>query len=340
MKFLDLFKPSLIGRLIANRDIDGLITIVESNVDNNRYRAAKALKKLGCLDKLIDMLKNDSVSLHVIEVLGDLKEHKAVEPLIGLLNNTREDLRIGASWALKRIESIKAMSALENALDDDNWYVRVNAARALHNIKYRPSADTERVNYCRALIDADYSDGWSTIVEYGDAAISPLISALENRKGYTHIIRSVVRTLGKIGNSSAITPLTNLMMEEPVSRRGRIAEALAEIEKRILNEEVKIKSASQFVTVQQKFSGFWRCPSCRTILVKPSHGIAEDFMMVTGTATCNKCGHVFSQSVVYGGQYDVPEVRTTCRHCRSIIQGPSELLCGKPCPSCARPLTE
>ena len=79
----------------------------------------------------------------------------------------------------------------------------------------------------------------------------------------------------------------------------------------------------------------WRCPQCGHLLTKGlSAAEASRFDTIVGTATCDYCHAEFSQSDVYAGRYDVPQIKVTCPHCRKAWEGPADLLLGKPCRNC------
>jgi predicted RNA-binding Zn-ribbon protein involved in translation (DUF1610 family) len=83
-------------------------------------------------------------------------------------------------------------------------------------------------------------------------------------------------------------------------------------------------------------SRFWRCPTCRTLLQKSMSNTFGPNTRISGAATCGACGTTFSQGDVYGGEYDLPEVKLQCPSCKAWLQGPGEELLGKPCPACKK----
>lgn len=88
-------------------------------------------------------------------------------------------------------------------------------------------------------------------------------------------------------------------------------------------------------------SRFWRCPHCKTVLQKGmphAFNIISPTTDVVGTATCGSCGHGYQQTDVYGGKYDLPEVKLRCPGCGTSLQGPAEELLGRSCPACQKTL--
>jgi hypothetical protein len=96
---------------------------------------------------------------------------------------------------------------------------------------------------------------------------------------------------------------------------------------------------SPAATKTDQSSRYWKCPKCKGILKRSGDPSPEmpGFDAVIGTVTCGGCQESFPREVIYGGMYDVPEIRVICPHCSASLKGPDELI-GKTCPSCKRPL--
>jgi len=105
----------------------------------------------------------------------------AVEPLLGVLKDDDWRLRVGAARALGRIGDSRAVEPLLGALKDDDWHVRIAAATALGRI--------------------------------GDSrAVEPLIGALKDPEG--HVRQSAAMALGQLGDSCAIEPIKAALEDE------------------------------------------------------------------------------------------------------------------------------
>ena len=79
-------------------------------------------------------------------------------------------------------------------------------------------------------------------------------------------------------------------------------------------------------------SDYWRCAGCERIIKKARK--VPPGTTVVGRVKCGGCGKAYSASDVYGGLYDLPEVKLNCPKCSALLRGPGEDLLGKPCPSC------
>lgn len=81
-----------------------------------REMAAKSLIKIGELDRVIKVLKNtknDGLRKSVIEVLGEIKDKKVVEPLINVLGDKDNQLREKAAKVLRNFNDDEAKKTLE-----------------------------------------------------------------------------------------------------------------------------------------------------------------------------------------------------------------------------------
>jgi len=146
----------------------------------------------------------------VANVLGSMKNSKAVLPLLYVLNNKDENykLRLSCAEALGKIGNSYAVAPLIDVVTDEtekSIYVRESAAKALGLL--------------------------------GDIrAIDPLVAILETKKGlidkFTFLKERIIESIGRIGSKDdkALRVLKNALMDEaPYIRLGAI-EALSEIE--------------------------------------------------------------------------------------------------------------
>jgi len=105
----------------------------------------------------------------------------AVEPLLSALKDDDWRVRVGAARALGRIGDSRAVEPLLGALKDDDWRVRVGAATALGRI--------------------------------GDSrAVEPLIGALKDPE--VHMRQSAAMALGQLGDGCAIEPIKAALEDE------------------------------------------------------------------------------------------------------------------------------
>lgn len=152
MGIFGLFKPN-VEKMKAERDVEGLI---------------KALKH-----------RDGSVRLKAVRALRELKDKRAVEPLIEALRDygSLEDsgsIRFLAASALGELEDRRAIEPLIQTLKDESKVVRRYAAEALDRLGWKPRDDTEMTHYLIAKHPARakarkramdwWSEGFKTVI--------------------------------------------------------------------------------------------------------------------------------------------------------------------------------
>lgn len=152
------------------------LLIIELGRGSNSIDASKVLIKIGspAVPPLIAALneKNAEIRFHAAEVLGELRDSRAVGPLSAALNDEDESTWMAAR-ALGKIGS-PAVESLIAALENSSAKVRKEAAEALGNLK-------------------DFR------------AVEPLIATLNSKAEQLHY--SAVHALGKIGGPRAVEGL-------------------------------------------------------------------------------------------------------------------------------------
>ena len=113
-----LFKPN-VEKLVARRDVDGLINALNHRDYKTRKRAAEAL--------------------------GEMKAKEAVGALIKTLKDENPEVRKAAAYALGRIGDERAIKPLVETLKDESLDVRIEAAKALKKISYKKAAELPKL---------------------------------------------------------------------------------------------------------------------------------------------------------------------------------------------------
>jgi len=219
-----------IARMQRDGDIGGLIAYLYAKNPEIRYCAAAAL--------------------------GDTGDHRAVEPLAGMLGNEETSVRWKAAEALSRLGE-PALDALIRSLKDESVDVRWMAAialgdtgdlRAVRPLIERLSDEEDRYVWSRAAlalgrIGAPALDALIHALQTGEeqvrqgaalalgkipepAAIEALVGALDDRCGDIRL--QATGALGEIGEP-AVRPLITAMCGADRDRREMIAEALVSI---------------------------------------------------------------------------------------------------------------
>jgi len=182
------------------KDFRGLIRALRHRDLDIQWEASRALAGLGLegIDHLLAGLRswNKDTRLGIIEALGEIRDPRAVEPLIALLNDKSNEIRWEAALALGEIGDPRAVDPLKASLRDTDRYVRYGSAVALEKLPWSPADSREYAFFLAGKQD------WDSLVSLGSASISALSLAA------TDIERSVrinaIRTLGRIREEKAI----------------------------------------------------------------------------------------------------------------------------------------
>lgn len=187
--------------LKAARNTSGLIRLLGNRDFNIQWHAAEALAEIGtdATAPLISVIEHHSVPVRLgaIEALGTIRDTRAVDPLVHILNHdTSAEVVSAAAIALGRIGDVRGVEPLVPALKNPERYIRYSAARALDMLGWVPCDDTERTYLAIALQD------WKKVKSLGEAAVNPLIEMLRDPDPATRL--QCVNVLGQIGSPSAV----------------------------------------------------------------------------------------------------------------------------------------
>lgn len=199
MAIFSLKEPD-IEAMKSGREYRGLIRALRHKNLDIQWQASSALAGLGTegMDHLLSALKtrNKDIRLGVIEALGEIRDPRAVEPLIGLLGDNDNEVRWEAALALGGIADPRALGPLEGALRDPDRYVRYGSAIALEKMGWSRDSPIDL-----AFLLAGKQE-WDALAYMGKDAIPSLgIAAKDNDRS---VRLMAVRTLGRIGDEKAI----------------------------------------------------------------------------------------------------------------------------------------
>jgi HEAT repeat protein len=151
------------------------------------------------LEKLIKNLRSEEWETReeAAQLLGDLKDHTAIVPLISVLKDEHPFVRKKASWALGEIGDTMAVKPLITVLTnkDEDWWDREAAALALGKI--------------------------------GSPAVEPLITVLNNNN--LEVRKALALALGEIKDHRVVKPLIMLLNDQSIEVRLQVAMALRKI---------------------------------------------------------------------------------------------------------------
>jgi HEAT repeat protein len=202
--------PPDIEEMERDKDVAGLIKALRHRDLEIQWRAAESLGKLGPygMDSLLVALKrrNKDIRLGVIEALGQIRDTRAVPPLISSLSDPDNEIRWEAALALGEIGDAAALDPLSYTLKDNDRYVRYGAALALEKMGWKPDNTAQAALYSVARQD------WDSVVSYGEDAVRALRLALRDNDSSVRL--DVIRTLGRIGSERAIPSLVRSLWDD------------------------------------------------------------------------------------------------------------------------------
>jgi len=227
-KLIRSSKPD-IERMKAEKDVKGLVAILDHEDINIREGAVYALGELGgdvTVDVLIKSLNstNPLVRDNSAYALGALHDKRAVEPLINALRYVDENgvVRVQESVvdSLGEIGDPRAAGPLINLLNEDYTF---SARIALTSI------GKEAVKALVAAIkNEEIQDRvCDVLIDIGIAAVDELAEALKDKDEFFRSI--IVYTLGEIGQPECERPLKSALQDKSEDVRDYAYLALRKI---------------------------------------------------------------------------------------------------------------
>lgn len=210
-----------LGKLKDKQAVEPLFQLLKSESESMRRTAETALSTLGecATEPLLAMLRDPDwdVRWRTTHILGEIKDHRAVEALIESLKDENKYVVEGAITALGEIKDKRAVEPLMEALKDSNKYVREEATNALGEIK------DERALHALVdvLSDKDWGVRWGAANALGEirhkGAIEPLIQAFSDEVRYVR--ESAAAALVRIGKGAGGHLIQALESPDPNVRR-------------------------------------------------------------------------------------------------------------------------
>jgi len=203
----DFSKPN-VEEMMKKRDVKGLIKALKHEDGWVRYKALKALGKIGdemAVEPVTQILGDEIPGRRIAaaQVLGEIGSAKAVEPLIQALKDEDNQVRTAATEALSKIGDARAVEPLIQALRDNDEKVRYEAAKALgemHDVRaVEPLIETLHFGDDWHGTWSIRSDAAKALGEIGDVrAVEPLIQAMK-RNGHIRVRSSAAHALDELG---------------------------------------------------------------------------------------------------------------------------------------------
>jgi len=219
-----------VKKLKETRNVQGLILALKNKDPTVQYDAAEALGDIRdnrAVEPLVTALKNDEFSgvrWKAAEALSKIGA-PAVEALIGALRHDDDDVRWKAAVALGEIGDPRAIEPLIIQLCDEDRFVKSHAALALGTIG-EPAVNP----LLRALSEGDGNLRWGAAIALGKIrdprAIEPLIRALADK--YENVRAESASSLASMGKP-ALGPLLRFLKFSEGPKRLEVVTALGEL---------------------------------------------------------------------------------------------------------------
>jgi HEAT repeat protein len=231
-KYRELAEPSKKALIdMGEEAVPYLLDKLDTQSAREKWTLIDIVSKIGepAVMPLIEYLKSDNkdeVKL-ASRILGDIKDNRAVEPLIGLLNKKDFNTRSYACESLVKIGDTTAFFHVSSCLKDSVEVVRKSAAVALGKMK-----ESRAIPYLfEGLSDPHFSvrmSSASALVEIGEPSVKPLIELL-NHPTDTIAVYLAIESLGKLKEKYAVKPLLKELEDDDWATRAFTVEALGEI---------------------------------------------------------------------------------------------------------------
>jgi HEAT repeat protein len=232
-KYRDLAEPSkkaLIG--MGGEAVPSLLDKLSTQDAREMWTVIEILGKIGepAVLPLIDSLKSDNKDVVELSlrILGDIKDKRAVPPLIGLLNKKDFGTRGYACESLGKIQDTTAFTSISLCLKDSVELVRKNAAVALGRLK-----DKRAIPYLiQSLSDPHFSVRMTSelaLVDMGKPSVKPLIKLLNTAENDSIAVYLAIESLGKLKNERTASILAKKLKSKDWATRAFTVEALGEI---------------------------------------------------------------------------------------------------------------
>lgn len=237
---------STLGIISGSEAVDFLLNLLKESKDSGIKKiAVHALASTGdprMTDALLKLLLNPAPYLRVTaaEILGNLKEKRAIIPLSQQLSAPNPIVRKAAAEALGKIGHPQAAGKMIYMLSDEHPECRKTAAAVLAGLgdkkwsqwvkgddnDFNRLAGSGEPQTSDILIKAlDNPKAIPALGTLGDKrAVDPLITKLKNDN--VTIQKDAAKALGKLGDTKAVEPLIDLVTHKNAQVRREAAQAL------------------------------------------------------------------------------------------------------------------
>ncbi|MBC7330726.1 HEAT repeat domain-containing protein [bacterium] len=239
-KYPNFMKGSIaltLGKLKDARAVDALIASLEESDPTYLAQVEYALYNIGkpATNSLLAVLKGDNPERKIvaIKVLANLKAQEALEPLLLIAQNQREDVEVRsqAAFALRQFPSQRVKDVLLSILKDDKEKneVRISALRAFEEMgaEYPPEVvemalERDMDYFLREVLI------FSLVGKKSESIKEKLLTLIRSPKVNEYIKTKCISTLALVWREEIADDLVSLMNNDP-SLEKPIAIALSQL---------------------------------------------------------------------------------------------------------------
>jgi len=260
------------------------------------------------LEKIVSDLASEDRRLRIdaAKKLGDIRDEKAIKPLIGSLKDIDPDVRLAASDSLFKIGSV-TVDYLIKALDEDNNNLLLRVIELLGEI-----GDKRGINPLINFLDEKNNvfiriAAVKSLAAFDDSRIiDPLISILTDKRYMLRI--AAVDALGDVGDESVKEILKESLLDESYMVREAAKESIEKIEYKITNfEDLKIPSETEIFPEDDEIS-------INDEIISVDSKIIENELAIS-QKTCQKCGESKNLEDFYKNRREDDGLSRYCKDC-------------------------
>ena len=225
-RFVRLVAARNLGKIGNKRAIEALIGSLHREPDSEvRATVAEALGYMGSRQAIEPLAlalrdRDEAVKIAAARSLGYMGDNRALEPLILALSDVDDRVRHAALEALKD-PGDAVRGRLVDALRSGDEKFRAGAAEALSASGWVPENGGEEALYLMAR------DRWAEVERIGADALPAVAEALSDPS--IEVRTNAARTIARIGGDAAIAPLIRALEDDALAVRKRAEQALVDM---------------------------------------------------------------------------------------------------------------
>jgi HEAT repeat protein len=158
-----------------------------------------------------------------VEVLGRFCDQDSLQGIEAVVHDPHWSVRISALKALEKIAGPREIQIIMDALNDNDYLVRKHAIITLGNLR-----DVKTISeIVKQLADDEMKEfACEAILNFGRSAL-PYLHRVMKKDGSVEIRERVIDLIGKIGESSSVVPLMELLEDTNPNIRLATIDSLA-----------------------------------------------------------------------------------------------------------------